>query len=49
MLVESRGLPSDSTCVLEAEPGKLDIKRREPGILYISLQADSLFKLVVMM
>ena len=31
-----RGLPSDSTCVLKAEPGKLDIKRREPGILFIS-------------
>ena len=32
-----RGLPSDSTCVLKAEPGKLYIKRREPGILFISL------------
>ena len=32
MLVEERGLPSDSTCTLEAEPGKLEIKRREPGI-----------------
>ena len=39
-LVESRGLPSDSTCVLEAEPGKLDIKRLEPCILFISLQAE---------
>ena len=29
-----RGLPSDSACVLKAEPGKLDINRREPGILY---------------
>ena len=27
MLLESRGLPSDSTCILEAEPGKLDIKK----------------------
>ena len=26
MLVESRGLPSNSTCVLKAEPGKLLIK-----------------------
>ena len=26
MLVELRGLPSDSTCILEAKPGKLDIK-----------------------
>ena len=24
-------------CVLEAEPGKLDIKRRKPGIRFISL------------
>ena len=39
--VESRVLLSDSTCVLEAKPGKLDIKRREPGILFISLQSDS--------
>ena len=31
-----------------AEPGKLDIKRREPGILFISLQVLSLFKLAIM-
>ena len=31
----SQNLPSDSTCVLKAEPGKLDIKRREAGILFI--------------
>ena len=48
MLVEPRGLPSYSTCVLEAEPGILDFKRRKPGILFISLQADSLFKLAIM-
>ena len=36
-MLTSRGLPSDSTCVLKAEPGKLDIKRHEPGILFISL------------
>ena len=30
-LLTSQGLSSDSTCVLEAEPGKLYIKRREPG------------------
>ena len=45
MLVESGGLPSDSTCVLEAEPSNLDIKRGESGILFISLQVASLFKL----
>ena len=38
----SRGLLSDSTCVLEAEPGKLDIKRREPGILFINLPSLTL-------
>ena len=37
----------DSTCVLEAKPGKLDIKRREPGILFISLPFGSLFKMAV--
>ena len=31
-------------CVLKAKPSKLDIKRREPGILFINLKADSLFK-----
>ena len=36
-MLTSRGLPSDSTCVLKAEPGKLDIKTREPGILFIGL------------
>ena len=40
-LVESRGLPRDSACVLKADPGKLDIKRREPGILFISLPIAS--------
>ena len=41
----SLGLLSDSTCILKAEPGKLDIKRREPGILFISLHQtrDDLF------
>ena len=47
-LVESRGLPSNLTCVLKADPGKLDIKRCEPGtILFISLQAGSLYKLAI--
>ena len=48
MLVEPRGLPSDSTCVLEAEHGKHDTKGRKPGNLFISLQADSLIKLAIM-
>ena len=38
MLVQSQGLLSDSTCNLEEERGKLNIKRLEPGILCISLQ-----------
>ena len=36
MLVDMAGL---------AEPGKLFIKRREPGILFISFSIVSLFKL----
>ena len=47
-MLTSQGLPSDSTCVLEAEPGKLEIKRRLPGILFISLPIVLLFKLVIM-
>ena len=31
-----------------AEPGKLDIKRSEPGIILISLPIVSLFKLAIM-
>ena len=38
LLVELRGLQSDLTRILEAEPGKHDIKRHEPGILFISYQ-----------
>ena len=34
----SVSLQAYSTCVLETLPGKLDIKRREPGIIFISLQ-----------
>ena len=49
MIVESRDLASDSTCILKAEPGKLDIKRPKLGILFICLQVGSLFKLVIMM
>ena len=48
MCVESRGLPSDSTCILKAEPGKFDIKRRKPGMLFISLQVGLLVNLAIM-
>ena len=48
MLVELRRLLSDSTCVLESKPGKLDILRREPGILFISIPIGSLFKQAIM-
>ena len=37
-----------SVYVLEDEPGKLHIKRREPNILFISLQVGSFFKLAIM-
>ena len=36
-----------STCVLEAEPGKLDIKRCEPGILIISTHQTSNYYLII--
>ena len=36
-MLTSRGLPSDSTCVLKAEPGKLDIKRRANLVFYLSV------------
>ena len=48
MLVEPQGLRSDSTCVIEAEPGKVDIKRREPGILFIILPIGLLIKIPIM-
>ena len=48
-LVDIARLPSNSTSILKAEPGKLDIKRREPSsILFISLPIVSLFKLAIM-
>ena len=37
MFVDIARLESDSINVLKAEPGKLDIKRPETGILLISL------------
>ena len=37
-----------STCVFKAKPGKLDIKRHEPGILFISLPIVKHFKLAIM-
>ena len=47
-LVQSQGLVSDSTCVLEAEPGKLDIERRETGIIFINLPIDLFLKLIIL-
>ena len=49
MVVALQGLPSDSRCFFKAEPGKLDIKKREPAIIFISLQVGSLFILVILM
>ena len=37
MLVDIVRLAEQFNMRSEAEPGKLDIKRREPGILFISL------------
>ena len=34
-LVELRGLPGNSTCILEAEPGTLNIKRHSSSVCYI--------------
>ena len=45
-IFQSQG-PSTSTCILEAETDKLDIKRRKPGIIFISLPIGSLFKLAI--
>ena len=42
------GMTSDSICVLKAEPDKLDIESRKPGILLISLQVGSPFQLAIM-
>ena len=36
MLVKSFGKPRDSTSVLKALSGKLDIERHSPSILYLS-------------
>ena len=36
-----------STCIYESEPGKLDIKRRESGILLNILPIGSVVKLVI--
>ena len=44
MLVDIARLAERFNMRLKAEPGKLDIKRREPNILFIS----SLFKLAIM-
>ena len=37
-----------SKCVLKVEPGKLDIKKCKPGILFICLPTVSLLKLAIM-
>ena len=49
MLVDIARLAEQFNMHSQAEPSKLNIKRREPAILFISLQVDSLFKLVIMM
>ena len=41
MLVDIARRAERSTCFLKVETGKLDIERRESGILVISLPTDS--------
>ena len=48
MLVDIARLAERSTSVLKAVPGRLDIKIRKPGILFISLPIVSLVKLAIM-
>ena len=48
MLVDIARLAERFNMHSQAEPGKLDIKRRKPGILFISLPIVSLFKLAIM-
>ena len=49
-LLTSRGFPSDSTCVLKAELGELNIKIHEPDtcILFINSTIVSIDKLAIM-
>ena len=44
---DSRGFPHNSTCILGAELGRLDIKRHSPGILFISLPIASDYDVII--
>ena len=46
-LLNREALRHNSTCFLEAQPGKFDIKRPESGILSVILPIGSLFKLAI--
>ena len=48
MLVDIARLAERFNKRSQSRPGKLDIKRRKPGILFISLPIVSLFKLAIM-
>ena len=48
MLVDIARLVEQFSMCSQSEPGKLDIRRREPGILLINLPIVSLFKLAIM-
>ena len=48
MLVDIMRLAERFNMHSQAEPGKLDTMRHEPGILFISLPLVSLFKLAIM-
>ena len=45
MHVESLDKPCDSTSILKALPGKLDIKRHSPCILYIQIRNKTTWSL----
>ena len=47
-LLNRAALQRDSNMHSQSLAGKLDIKRHEPGILFISLPIGSLFKLAIM-
>ena len=48
MLVDIARLAERFNMRSQSRAGKLDFKRREPGVLFISLSIASLFKLVSM-
>ena len=46
-MLNGEALPSNLLPILKAESGKLDIKRRKPGILFISLPLCAIFEFMI--